>query len=173
MGRSAEDVDAILLQAEREIERSLTAELGDGAPAFLPLVDVQHVLEGKRLEEELVAGVVVGGDGFRIRIHHEGLETVFFQREGGMNAAIIKFNPLPDPVRTTAKNHHLAFVGILARFIVTSVVGRVIIGRVGLEFRCARIHQAVAGHEPEFLSFDANFVFGAPRQMGNLAIRKA
>ena len=42
--RGADDVDAVLLQAEREVQRRLSAELRDGAPAFLPLVNVQHIL---------------------------------------------------------------------------------------------------------------------------------
>ena len=57
--RRADDVDAVLLEAERQVQRRLPAELGDGPPALLPLVDVQHVFQRERLEEKLVAGVVV------------------------------------------------------------------------------------------------------------------
>jgi hypothetical protein len=46
--RSADDVDPVFLQSEREVERSLAAELGDGAPALLPLVDVEDIFEGQR-----------------------------------------------------------------------------------------------------------------------------
>ena len=49
--RGADDVDAIFLQTEREVERRLAAELRDGAPALLALVNVQHVFERKRLEK--------------------------------------------------------------------------------------------------------------------------
>ena len=47
LGRGADDVDAVLLQAQGEVQGGLAAELGDGAPAFFTLVNVQHVLEGR------------------------------------------------------------------------------------------------------------------------------
>ena len=49
--RGADDVDAVFLQAEREIQRRLPAELRDGAPAFFAFVNVQHVFERERLEK--------------------------------------------------------------------------------------------------------------------------
>ena len=105
--RGADDVDAVLLQAEREVQRRLAAELRDRAPAFFPLINVQHVFERERLEKKFVARVVIGGNGFRIRIHHQRFEPVFLQRERRVNAAIIKFDALPDAVRAAAENHHL------------------------------------------------------------------
>jgi hypothetical protein len=63
--RGADDVDAVFLQSERQVQRRLAAELGDGAPALFALVNVQHVLQRQRLEKQLVAGVVIGRDGFR------------------------------------------------------------------------------------------------------------
>ena len=47
-------------EAAGEVERRLAAELHDDAVRLLLLADVEHVLERQRLEEELVAGVVVG-----------------------------------------------------------------------------------------------------------------
>src|ERR1017187_1548114 len=49
--RGADDVDAVFLQAKREIQRRLSAELRNRAPAFLPFVNVQHVFERKRFEK--------------------------------------------------------------------------------------------------------------------------
>ena len=64
--RGADDVDAVPLQAQREVERGLSAELRDGAPALLPLVNVQHIFERQRLEKQFVARVVIGRNGFRV-----------------------------------------------------------------------------------------------------------
>ena len=51
--RRADDVDAVFLQAEREVQRRLPAELRDCAPAFFAFVNVQHVFQGERLEKYL------------------------------------------------------------------------------------------------------------------------
>ena len=93
---------------EREVQRRLPAELRDGAPAFFPLVNVQHVFQRERLEKQFVARVVIGRNGLRIRIDHQRFEAVFLQRERGVDAAIIKFDALADAVRPAAENHHLA-----------------------------------------------------------------
>src|SRR5260370_39450988 len=53
--RGADDVDAVLLQTQRQIQRGLAAELGDGPPAPLALVNVEDVFEGERLRRKFVA----------------------------------------------------------------------------------------------------------------------
>ena len=69
---------------------------------------IEHILEGERLEIEAVRGVVIGGNGLRIAIHHHGDEALLPQGEGGMATAVIELDALADAVRPTAKNHHLA-----------------------------------------------------------------
>ena len=65
-------------QPLREPERGLPAELhdhpGDGPGLLLGVHDLEHVLEGQRLEVEAVRGVVVRGDGLRVAVDHHGLE---------------------------------------------------------------------------------------------------
>ena len=76
-GRGADDRHAGVLEPLRQAERGLAAELADhaGDRAGLPLGvhDLEHVLEGERLEVEPVGGVVVGGDGLRVAVDHHGL----------------------------------------------------------------------------------------------------
>ena len=98
------------LQAVRQIERRLPAELHDHAFRLFLVVNVEHVLERERLEVEFVARVVIGRNRFRIRVHHDGFEAELAQREGGVHAAVIEFDSLPDPVRPAAENHDLALV---------------------------------------------------------------
>src|SRR5882762_4429112 len=124
LGRGADDVDSVFLQTEREVEWCLAAELGDGAPALFPLINMEHVLQGKRLEVKVVARVVIGGNSFGVRIDHEGLETIFFERERGVNTAIIKLNALSDAVRSSAQDHYLPLIRIMAHFIIAAIVGR-------------------------------------------------
>jgi hypothetical protein len=148
--RGADDVDAVFLQGQRQVQRRLAAELRDGAPAFFPLVNVQHVLQRQRLEKQFVARVVIRGNRLRIGIDHDGLKAVLLQREGGVDAAVIKFDALADAVGAAAQNHHL-FGGVALHLVIAAVVGGIIIGRVSLEFGGAGVHQAVAGDQAEFL----------------------
>jgi hypothetical protein len=56
----------------------LPAELDDHAqelaPRHLDVADLQHVLDGQRLEVEPVGGVVVGGDRLRVAVDHDRLD---------------------------------------------------------------------------------------------------
>ena len=36
---------------------------------------VEHILDGDRLEVQSARGVVVGGDGLRVAVHHDGLKA--------------------------------------------------------------------------------------------------
>ena len=156
---------------EREIQRRLPAELRDGAPAFLPLVNVQHVLQRERLEEQFVAGVVIGGNGFRIRVHHDGFEAILLERERGVDAAVIELDALPDAIRAAAENHHL-LRRVAFDLVVAAIVGRIVIGRVGLELGGAGVHEPVARHEAELLALGADGVLGLAGQMGDLPVGK-
>ena len=83
----------------------------------------QHIFQCQRLEIEPVGNIVVGGDGFGIAIDHDGLITVFAQRQRRVHTAIVEFNPLPDPVRATAQHHDFFALGRLrfAFFLVSGV----------------------------------------------------
>ena len=107
VGRRAEDSDTGGGQFAGDIERCLAAELDDNAFGLLFLVDRQHVLDSQRLEVELVGGVVVGGDGLRVAVHHDRLVTGLAQGEGGMDAAVVELDPLTDTVRAAAEHHDL------------------------------------------------------------------
>src|SRR3546814_18733459 len=69
------DVDAGLLQAACQAERGRSTELaehtGDRSGGALGGDDLEHVLEGQRLEVEPVRGVVVGGDRLRVAVDHD------------------------------------------------------------------------------------------------------
>ncbi len=127
LGRGADDGHARGFQRQREIQRSLPAELHDHAnlcaACGLVLVHRHHVFVGQRLEVQAVAGVVVGRDGLGIAVDHDGLEAVVAQRECSMAAAIIELNSLPDAVRAAAQNDDLLAIG--RRRLVLFLVGRV------------------------------------------------
>ena len=135
-------------KAEREVQRRLPAELRDGAPAFFAFVNVQHVFQRERLEKKFVARVVIGGNGFRIRVHHHGFKAVLLERERGVDAAVIKLDALADAVRPAAENHHL-LRRVALHLVIAAIVGGIIIRRVSLELGGAGVHEPVAGHEAD------------------------
>ena len=135
----AEDVDAVGLQTKREVQRCLPAELGDGAPAIFPLVNVQDILESERFEKKFVASVVIGGHGLRIGVHHKRFKAILLQGESRVHAAVIKLNTLPDSVWTTAEDHHLLAVRRI-NLVIAAIVGGIIIRCICLELRRTSVH---------------------------------
>ena len=103
--RGAEDRDAGLLQARRELERRLAAELDDHPLGLLDLADAEHVLERQRLEVEAVGGVVVGRDGLGVAVDHHRVATGLAHRHRGVHAAVVELDPLADAVRAGAEDH--------------------------------------------------------------------
>jgi glycosyltransferase involved in cell wall biosynthesis len=76
-------------------------------PSGCSVDDLQHVLERQRLEVEAVGGVVVGGDGLRVAVDHDGLVAVLAHGEGGVHAAVVELDALADAVRAAAEDHDL------------------------------------------------------------------
>src|SRR5690606_15680599 len=64
-------------QSTRQFQRGLPAVLYDHALGLLNTDDFQHVFQGHWLEIQAIGGVVVGGNGFRVAVDHNGLVTVF------------------------------------------------------------------------------------------------
>ena len=73
----------------REIQGRLSAELHDHAVQIgLELIaNIEHVFEHQRLEEQHVAGVIVGADRLWVGIDHHGSEARF---AGGLRAVAIQ-----------------------------------------------------------------------------------
>src|SRR5207247_4410072 len=97
----------------------------------------EYVFERQGLEKKTVAGIVIGRDSLGIAVHDDGLITVVAESECGVTAAIVEFNPLPDPVRPAAENDDFLLFG-RAR-LVFLLLGRVEIGSEAFEFGGASI----------------------------------
>ena len=166
-----EDGNACRLQSIGEIERGLTTELHENALWFFLIVNVEHVLEGERLEIKFVARVVIGRNRFRIRVHHDRFKPELAKRERSVHAAIIKLNSLADTVRPAAQDHDLAFAALTVLVLVA--ISRVVIRRVSFEFRRAGIDKPIGRNDVCGFSFGANLVFGCAACDRQLSIRKA
>ena len=118
--------------APRELERRLAAELHDHALGLLVGDDVGDVLEGERLEVEAVGGVVVGRDRLGVAVDHDRLVAQLADGQRGVHAAVVELDALADAVRAAAEDDDaLAASPGAASF--SSLVGRVEVGRLGLE----------------------------------------
>src|ERR1700751_1571105 len=88
-----------------------------------------------------------------------------------MDAAVIKFNSLADPVRSAAQNHNLSPVA-MRRFVFFSV-RRVVVRCVGFEFSRTGVDKSISRYYPFADAFCAHVAFGRLGQKGQLSIREA
>jgi len=135
---------------------------------LLLLIDAEHILDGERLEVELVRGVIVGRDGFWIAVDHYRLQPLVTQRKGGMHAAIVELDPLANTIGSTAQYHHLAT--ITRGHFVWGVVGRI---EVGCVVHATNSHRLPALHDTQCLASLANGTLGNTQDLGQVPVRKA
>ena len=110
LGR-AQDGHAGCVQPLGDLERRLPPELHDDALGLLVLDDVEHVLEGERLEVEAVGGVVVGGDRLRVAVDHDGLVAQLAHLLDGVDAAVVELDALADAVGAAPQDDHRFLAG--------------------------------------------------------------
>ena len=119
---------------------------------LLDLDDREHVLERERLEVEAVGGVVVGGDRLGVAVDHHRVAAGLAHGHGGVHAAVVELDPLPDAVRarsrgsrpTGARRARPRRRGRPAR----ALPARVVVGRARRELGGAgvdRLERALAG----------------------------
>jgi hypothetical protein len=108
------------------------------------LDDVQHVLEGQRLEVQAVGGVVVGRHGLRVGVDHDRLEAGLAQRPHGVDGGVVELDALTDAVRSRAEDDDLPAVG--GADLVLPLVGGVVVRGVGLELGGAGVDRLEDRH---------------------------
>ena len=138
--RRAQDPETGGLDRPRELQRRLPAELDHDSLRLFPLADREHLLRAERLEVEPVRRVVVGRDGFRVAVHHHRLVAERAEALRRMDTAVVELDPLADPVRAGAEDHHRASG---RRCLVRLAPGRVEVVRAGLYLPGAGVHASV------------------------------
>ena len=88
-----------------------------------------------------------------------------------MHAAVVEFDPLPDPVRAAAQYHDLAPIARL-RFALF-FISRVQIGGEGREFPGTGVDPLVDRADALLMALPAHLVFAGLEQLGQAAIREA
>ena len=169
--RSPDNVGAVGLEGSREVQRGLPAELHDDRIALFPLVNIEHIFEGQRLEVELVTCVIVSGNRLRVRVDHDCFPPHVAKSKSGVDAAVVEFDPLPDPIGPAPEDHDPLFAS-RPHFILVAVSG-IKIGGVSLEFRRASINQSVGRFHPGRDPRGTHGGLGRPGQVGNLPVGKS
>src|SRR5690606_960367 len=126
-----DDRHARLFQRARQFQRGLAAVLDDHTLGLFDADDFQYVFQGDRLEVQAIGSVVVGRDGFRVAVDHDGLIAIFTHGQCCMHAAVVKLDALADTVRATAQYHDLVAAGRIG--LALFFIGRVHVGGVGGE----------------------------------------
>ncbi len=149
---------ACCFQRARQLQRSLATVLHNNAFRLLDAHDFQYVFQRYRLEVQTVGGVVVGRNGFRVTVDHDGLKTIFAQCQRGVYAAVVKLDALTDTVWTAAQHHD--FIAVDGRICFTLIfISGVHVGGVGGKFCCAGIHALVDRMQIVLVTQFANFRF--------------
>ena len=158
------------LKRTRQVERRLPAKLNDYTFGFFQVNDLEYVLVGQRLEVQSVRRIVVGGDGFRVAVDHDGFVTVFAHRQRGVYAAIIEFDALPDSIGTAAEHDDLVTIaGFGLAFL---VVTRIQVGGARREFGGAGVDALVNGPYTERTPVFADADLVATEQVRDAIVRK-
>ena len=147
LGAGTQDGQPDSGQGLGQVDRSLAAELHQaGRRVVVHRLVVDDVADGllvQRLEIQAVAGVKVGGYGFGIGVDHDAGHAGLGERPGGVYAAIIELDALPNANGTAADDDGLG-AGQRRRFVLR-VVGTVVVGCRGLKLGGAGVHHLEHG----------------------------
>ena len=98
----ADDFYPCFVQVFGKFQGSLTTQLHNYAFGLFEFNNLQKMFPIDRLEIEFICHVKIRRNSFWVTIDHNCLITRFFYRQKSVNAAIIKLNALPNPIRTRA-----------------------------------------------------------------------
>ncbi len=157
-----------IFQGHRQVQGSLAAKLDNDPLGHFPLHDIKHILPGEGLKIKAVGNIIIGGDRLRVAVHHDGFVPLFPQGEGGMNAAVIEFDPLADPVGASPQDQDL-FLPRRAT-LVLRFVGGVIIWGIGFELGGAGVHQLKGGEDSQGLAPLPHLHLLRAQKMGELDV---
>ncbi len=167
----ADDRHPGLFQGHGQLKRGLTTELDDNAIGLFFSHDLQHILQSQRLEVEPVGGIVIGGDGLRVAVDHDGLIAVLSQGEDAMYTAVIELDPLADPVGTAAQDNNLLAITDLGLALL--LVGGIEVGGMGHKFGGAGINPLVNRADSEFPAQFPHRIFAGLPQLGQHLVGEA
>ena len=171
--RGADQRSSSRLEAGGEVQRGLAAELDDDSLGLHRVDHGHHVLVGERLEEEVVGGVVVSGDGLRIRVDHHRVAADLARGERGVHAAVVELDALTDSVRAAAEDHDP--IPVAGAHLALVLPGGVVVGRLGLELGSTGVDELVGRLDAVLLAggADGRRLDGAGRRDLSVGVAQA
>ena len=158
-----------------ELQRGLAAQLDEDAVdspgALLGSDDLQHVLQCEGLEVQPGRDVVVSGDRLGVAVDHDRLVPGLAQCHRGVDAGVVEFNPLADPVGPGPEDDHRGL--LVLGDLIFHVIGRIVVRRVRLELRCAGVHRLVDRANAQRVADSAHHGRVHMPQIADLGIGKA
>ena len=122
--------DAVLEQADGDVERGLPAEGGQQRVRALRGDDLLDELGGQRLDVGGVGDLGVGHDRRRVAVDQADPQPLGAQHPAGLGAGVVELGGLADEDRPGADDHHVLDVGPL-RHCAAPPSGRRTAGRAG------------------------------------------
>ena len=140
------------------------------ALGLLDVDDVHDVLERKRLEIQLVGGIVIGRHGLGIAVDHDRLVPGVAKRIAGMHAAVIELDALPDTVRSGAQDHDPLAARRGHGLVFLGIIGLIVVCRGARELGGAGVDRLERGHDAELLAASTHLKLISPGQMPDLHV---
>mmetsp|Transcript_12334 Transcript_12334/g.25097 ORF Transcript_12334/g.25097 Transcript_12334/m.25097 type:complete len:618 (+) Transcript_12334:774-2627(+) len=168
VGVRAEDVDVGRVEVEGQVVRDLAADAHHDAVGALEVVDVEHALLGELLEVELVALVVVRGDGLGVVVDHHGALAEAAERADARNGAPVELNRASDAVCPRTEDDGAASLDVNVVFL--AMVSHVQVVRLGRVFSGEGVNLLGERHDTEALTEGPNFHLSRVGELGDLLV---
>ena len=148
----ADDLHSERVELVCKVDRRLAAERHHHSVRLLQLDDVHDVLDGERLEVELVRRRVVGGHRFGIVVDDDGLIPRFAYGPDRVHGGVVKLDALPYPDRSGTQHDDLLAVADHALLLL--LVGGIEVRHIALELARACVDHLVYGHDAELSALE-------------------
>ena len=130
----------LLVEAHGEVVGNLSAGRDDDAMRVLKLEDIHNTFEGKLVEVEAVAHVVVRRYRLRIVVDHHRAPALLANRVQRLHTAPVELHRASDAIGTRAEDDDRAVVAQVGNVVFRSAVSQVEVVRLGRIFRGERIY---------------------------------
>ena len=104
MGLGAKNAYSGLIEIDSQIVGYLSTCGDDDTVRLFKVDDVQHSLEGEFIEVEAVAHVIIGGNGLRVIVDHDGTIALTTDGVQCLNATPVELHTGADAIGTRAKH---------------------------------------------------------------------